>query len=111
VVTFNHFASSVEEEKGSGSERALSLALDETLVTYQSALLIANKCTNGDTLHGTGENRAVNFGCRDEPWQNRLSEAKEVEKRRLPFKAANIEEKGSRGIGDFADVNALLNAT
>lgn len=78
VVALDDFSTSIKQKESASTVSALGLALAQTFVTYQSALLITNETANRNAFERSACNFAVDLGGRDKFGKNGRAEAEEV---------------------------------
>ena len=93
-----------EQQERAGTVGAFGLALSETFVTNERALLVANEATKRHAFERAIREVTINLARRDKTWQDRFPYAEKVQKDRILLECADAEQQRPRCIGHFADV-------
>jgi hypothetical protein len=73
--------------------------------------LVADETTDLDPLQRSGANLTVDFRRGHKLWENWLAETEKLEEGRFPFESLEVEEKCTRCVRDFWDVEASFRST
>ena len=111
MVAVHDFGTRAEQQERASTIRAFGFALSKALVTDERALLVANETTKRHALEGPVSQMSVHLACRDETRQNRCPYTEKLQKDRIPFECADVEQKGPRCIAHFANMLTGAHAT
>jgi hypothetical protein len=104
MIAVHDIGACAEQQERAGTVCAFGLALSETFITNERALLVANEATERHTLERAIREITINFARRDKTWQDRFPNAEKAQKDRIPLECADVEQQRPRCIGYFADV-------